>query len=177
MNGHGLPAFIDPQRLAAGNRTLSGSVATRNMSRLHEAVLTADEQVRVALWFAPHGECRGEIGGTVELTVRLQCQRCLHPVAVRLAPEVRLGLVQSEDQADQLPAELEPMLVHDDQCRLQDLVEDELLLALPLVPMHSADSPDCIQMESGARPEVEAGSAGHDRKQPFHELAALKKKQ
>ena len=68
----------------------------------------------------------------------LQCQRCMQAMEVPLRSTVRVALIASAVEADALPEEIEPMLVPDGHVSVADLVEEELLLALPIVALHEA---------------------------------------
>ncbi|MCK8516490.1 YceD family protein [Methylonatrum kenyense] len=177
MTGRGLPAFIDPFRLAAAGGRLNGRLPLAIMRRLGEALLDQSGEVRVALQFDRHQDCHGQVVGQVEARVRMRCQRCLRPAELELLVPVSLGVVRSESEAERLPHELEPLLVGDDRYRLSDLVEDELLLALPVVPMHSENATECVPgtMEFKSEGATESGAA--DTERPFDVLAALKKQQ
>jgi uncharacterized protein len=102
-----------------------------------------------------------------------ECQRCLQPVALALALERSLRFVRTEDEAARLDAESEDdVLALERAFDLRALVEDELLLALPLVPTHEV-CPEPLPMEAAAEEGDEASAqAAH----PFAALAALKGK-
>ena len=72
--------------------------------------------------------------------VQLLCQRCLRPVDVTVSSDRLLYLAGSEAEAERLEATLAEedieVLVVDGALDLAGLVEDEVLLTLPLVPMH-----------------------------------------
>ena len=99
------------------------------------------------------------------------------PMQKTLVSRFTLGLVTSDEQAQQLPKELEPFLTDDFSADLWSLVEDELLLVLPPFPLHERD-------ECPARKELEAFEPDESvdepvRKSednPFSVLADLKTK-
>jgi uncharacterized protein len=103
-----------------------------------------------------------------ETKIALQCQRCLAPVDVVLAIERKFLFVPGEDTAAQLDASHEDdVLALTRALDLRELVEDELLLALPLVPLHDAcPAPLSIVADEGTAQE---------RPNPFAALAALKR--
>ena len=103
-------------------------------------------------------------------TVPLTCQRCLHPVPVELLIEQDFRFVADEatalaedDESD------EDLLVLEDQFDVLALMEDELLMALPLVPMH----PTCLSEQAPTSKEEEAILADA-KPNPFAVLASLK---
>jgi uncharacterized protein len=71
----------------------------------------------------------------------MTCQRTLKRFAQPIDSTSDVAVVASESEADALPEDLEPKLVPDGRLRLVELVEDELLLALPLVPRDPASEP------------------------------------
>jgi uncharacterized protein len=97
-----------------------------------------------------------------------ECQRCLQPVRLALAVDRPLRFVDDEATAAALDADCEEdVLVAERPFDLQALVEDELLLAMPLVPLHEACSMPLTSGASGSAPEPDAVH-------PFAALAALR---
>lgn len=92
----------------------------------------------------------------------LQCQRCLGPLEFPLAVSNDLELASSQAEIDAADDDLDRVLAsaHLD---VATLVEDEAILALPMISMHES----CVEIE---KPQKSAGSS------PFAALAALKKK-
>jgi uncharacterized protein len=82
---------------------------------------------------------------------------------------VRLAIVANEKQAELVSGDREPMLVTDGQLFLMDLIEDELILALPIIPRHPEG--EC------PRDESQGGEEGGQRaaENPFAVLRSLKK--
>ncbi len=73
---------------------------------------------------------------TAGAEVALQCQRCLQPMTLRLQGSSRVALVESEAAVAEVPPEFETALAPEGRMRLADLLEEELLLALPPAPRH-----------------------------------------
>lgn len=100
-----------------------------------------------------------------------ECQRCLQPVALPLALSQHLRFVRGEDEAARLDAESEEdVLALERVLDLRELVEDELLLALPLVPRHET----CPQPLANPVQDEEA-DAPPERRNPFAALAQLRR--
>lgn len=106
---------------------------------------------------------------SVEAEVVLQCQRCLAPMTQRLAGGSRVALVESEAAAAGAPAELETALAPEGRLRLVDLLEEELLLALPPAPRH----PEGQCPGDATRPETE--ELVEPAQRPFASLGELLK--
>lgn len=76
--------------------------------------------------------------GRVRATVILLCQRCLQPMAWPVDAGLRLGLVSGTAAGPELPEDYEPYEWPGGVVEIASLVEDELLLALPIVARHAA---------------------------------------
>ena len=104
-----------------------------------------------------------------EADVILQCQRCLRPLDEAVHVDRHFRFVADEDTATALDDEIEDeVLVLEKSLNLRDLVEDEMLLALPLVPRHDV-CPEAIPMQFGDVEIVE------EKANPFASLAILRK--
>ncbi|MEK8031833.1 YceD family protein [Ideonella sp. DXS29W] len=175
---------IDPRRLdvgafvaAAGE--LSGEWPLTELERLSGSVLGAHPEGEPIHWQV-QGEQRPVTGGEPEVwlhvtaqgCVSMQCQRCLGPMPAALDVDRWIRFVRDASQAEALDAELEEdVLELQRHMDLRELVEDELLLELPLVPRHEA-CPQPLPMT----PEQDAVDEPSPRPNPFAALAQLKKK-
>ena len=104
---------------------------------------------------------------SVEASLPLTCQRCLAPMAWPVASHARVAIVADLGVADRVAPDLETVLAPDGRITVGDLVEEELLLSLPIVAMH-ADS-ECCRAMPGDEP-------GEETQKPFAGLAALLKR-
>jgi uncharacterized protein len=164
------PLRLDVAAAAADGAALSGRWPLATLERLHTAGdgdLAADWQARFAQRQVP-GEPAPQVWLHLQAQAQVarECQRCLQPVLLRLAVDRAFRFVPSEDEAAALDADSEDdVLAASRRFDLRALVEDELLLALPLVPKHE-QCPAPWQPEPAAAPP-----AGH----PFAALAALRR--
>jgi uncharacterized protein len=158
-----LPAYIQPVRLAELGRTLEGRLPLARMRRLADMLSDRGGEAAVRLEFRREGRGRATVRGTIRAGLRLTCQRCLEPFELILDLPVRL--VRSDVEAGRLAEEEDPLLVDEDQAlSLAELVEDELLLALPQVPAHPPP---------GCRVLAEGEASAESRPSPFSALAEL----
>jgi uncharacterized protein len=165
----GLPQQIDVRRFAESGRHLEGEVLLEDCPRLNQITSACENPVAVVLDFEKQPGSRLVIHGNVHGQVILECQRCLEPATIDLDCEVSIGVVGSEAEAELLPDELDPVIV-EDELNLIELIEDELLLALPIVPVHEhCDLPQAVM--SGEKHNAEPPK----RENPFAVLASLKK--
>lgn len=162
---HGLPDQIDVWRAVSGRYAYAGTLAIAAFTRLRDYLAEAVGSVEFELAFGNDdlGQAFAEL--TVSGELPLVCQRSLetyrHPLAVRQ----KLGLIRREEQEAALPPGYEPCLVPGDGLVVPvELIEDELILALPLVPVRP-----------GSEPAGEVGEAAETRRpNPFAALKSLK---
>lgn len=181
------PVEYDAHRLDVGafavdGAQLEGAWPVSGMARLSEdSPPAADGVAPGEVSWRVEGEARPVKGGEPELwlhleasaTVSRECQRCLAPVAVPVSVDQWLRFVSDETQAAELDADSDDdVLALPRWLDLQELVEDELLLALPLVPSHD-ECPQPLPMSSAPLPDE--GGAAAEQANPFAALAALKK--
>lgn len=107
------------------------------------------------------------LDGEVNADLELNCQCCLEPVSYHVQSRFRFGLISSDEEAGLLPEEFEPLLVSGSEQSLIDLVEDELLLSLPIVARHDEECSEVLLKHKDDEDE----KVQHDTHRPF---AALK---
>ena len=122
------------------------------------------------LEFVVDEQGRPIVQGTIAAGLTLRCQRCLEPMVVSLELPVRLALVQSEAEEQNLPPGFEALMVGERPIPLAQIVEDELILGLPLVPMHPEQACKVVK-DYG----VDAGEGADQSANPFGVLATLKR--
>jgi uncharacterized protein len=132
-----LPEFIEPYRLAETQRILTGEIPVARMKRLSPLLLSDAGNVQVSLVFGIDDIGQANVTGQVDTIVTMQCQRCMESMDVAVNAEVSLAFVTTEKQAQALPSYYEPLIV-EEETLLSELVEDEIILALPAVPLHEA---------------------------------------
>ena len=105
----------------------------------------------------------------------LVCQRCLEPMQWPVGGTARVALIATESEADRVPQEFETVLAPENRIRVRDLVEEELLLSLPLVALH-ADPGECTGQEPEHKPEADPNAPAPDTQRPFERLGELLKR-
>ena len=166
--------------MAETGARLEGGVPLARLSRFRDAVLAIPEGglCKVSLAFSADGERRRIVRGELEAEVELECQRCMSGMVSTLRSSFELGVVTSDEQARQLPAELEPFVTDGDAVDLWTLVEDELLLALPAYPLHEREecpaAPELEALEPGSGEDDSRAEADDRRDNPFSVLKGLK---
>ncbi len=129
---------IDPLRLAKTGRALSGSYELRQFDRINASLKDGSKvQVSFKLEFSRDDKNQlFSIVGDLETVLPQVCQRCMQPMQHQLSIAIKLAIVSNEEEAENLPAEFEPYIDTGVPVKLQDFIEDELLLAMPLVSLH-----------------------------------------
>ena len=138
-----IPAKV--QALKALNRRehYEGDLPLTQLPRLGPVLAETAGGLHVTLDAGRDGEGAAWLRGAVTGQLSLTCQRGLHPFGWRCDVPVELRLVFDEGEEAQLAKDHEPYLVQDDRLPLRDMVEDEVLLALPMMPR--CDDPNCIK--------------------------------
>jgi uncharacterized protein len=135
---------LDVEAFARDGATLAGRVALQDLPRLAGELRAGDDGAQAVNWTAT-GAMRRLHGGHLRATIALQahaeaaltCQRCLGVVREALQIDRLFAFVADEDEASRLDEESEEdVLVLSRAFDLVGLLEDELILALPLVPRH-----------------------------------------
>ncbi len=170
-----LPHYIDPQRLAEQQAELAGSYPLAALDRLVSSLHSATGEVTFQLSFGMSGD-RAVVTGQVATRLPLTCQRCLRPVSWSVNRDISLGVILNPDQVADLPDCYEPLVVAPDgTVALRDIVEDELILELPVVAFHPlAVCPARDQVSNYGPGETEALEELDQRPNPFAVLQGLK---
>lgn len=165
-----LPDTVDAWRMVAAGRSFQGSLPLSRMSRLAPSLADTDGVVTFDLQFTRDALGVAQLLVHVETALPLICQRSLERFALPVNLDNRLGLIEHERDEAGLPPDCEPLLLEDGQLSLLAVVEDELLLALPLIPVN----PDSEPVETSD--DVEQAAAPQATPSPFAVLGEMMKK-
>jgi uncharacterized protein len=171
------PGRLDVGRFAEAAGTLSGAEPLQTYPRLSAELAGPPADGRVQ-WEAVGAEHDGQAGTplpwlhlTASTTVPLICQRCMTPVDVDLQVDRWFRFVADEDTAAAEDEESEEdVLVASRDFDLHTLIEDELLMEIPVTPRHE-HCPEPVKM-SATDPDFEAAEAA--RPNPFAVLGTLR---
>ena len=177
------PDFIDPWKAADGRRTFQGTMPMKRLNRLgpilapendeQDPQLVARDDARFTARFSYDEQglviIRLEVGAVLPLI----CQRSLAPYREKV--ERRSLLVVIEDIAEQelIPESYDPVLVEHRRLALQDIVEDELLLAIPQVPRNPEI--EAIELSTDEEVSISSETVKEQSHRPFAGLAGLMK--
>ncbi|HSY06107.1 MAG TPA: YceD family protein [Steroidobacteraceae bacterium] len=102
----------------------------------------------------------------------LECQRCMRPMQQPLEVHARFALAASETEAERVPQELETVLAPGGRTTIAELVTEELLLTLPIVPLHAQGAAaHCTPAPAAAAPAPQG-----ETHKPFARLGELLKR-
>lgn len=133
-----LPKYINPLRLAEHEETITGQLPLKLFHRLSDLLIDDEGVVKINLRFGRDAQYYHYVLGFISSTLILRCQRCLQPIEYPIAITVSLSPVFSLETAKKLPAHYEPLWLETEQIEVVEMIEEELLLALPLIPKHDA---------------------------------------
>jgi uncharacterized protein len=166
-----LPDRLDLYATAEAGRVLQGRIKLASLDRVLSLLATREGELQVLLELGRDQDGTRYLTGSIKGMLVLQCQRCLEPMEYPLDVRPRLGLVQSQDEAERLTEFYEPLILTREPALLAEVISDEVLLALPIVPLHE-DMSKC-QALATAFPAPASTPANN----PFAVLEQLKQKQ
>ena len=170
LPGTSVPEVLDAWRMVAARRGFEGRLPLSAFERLRDSLCDAEGEVRFALDFDRDALQVAYVELRIEAQLPLECQRSLRRFELPLRLVQRLGLIRDEADEAGLPEGYEPLLVPDDgMLRPTELVEDELILAVPVVAV--APGTDAMERDWPADEEARQQAS------PFAALASLKQKQ
>lgn len=165
-----IPEQIDPFRCAEQDLHIDGTVRMTDMPRLSTHLNQTNGLAEVKLHFGKDEQGVVFIEGEVNAPLELRCQRCMEPYSCEIMSNFLLGVVKSLDEANALPSSYEPALTLEGQLALRELIEDELILNLPIIPRHE---PEACHVKMPLRDD---GWKEGEFTKPFQVLKSLKHK-
>ena len=130
-----LPETVDAWRMVQARRLFNGSLPLAAMGRLRDSLAATQGVVTFDLEFGRDDLGVAYVHVRADTALSLICQRTLEIFALPVHIDTRLGLITVEAEEAALPTGYEPLLTSDGALRLADVIEDELILALPVIPV------------------------------------------
>ena len=159
-----LPKQIDPWRVSEQGLSYTGVAELIDFPRLAPLLIRQQGSVGYAFRLSRDGLGRPLIEGHAETTLWQTCQRCSQPVAITVDSDFQLVVVEGLDEAAALNDAFDPLMADDEKINLLDLLEDELLLSLPVVARHE----ECHAWQ------YDEPISAEERENPFRILQKLK---
>ena len=160
-----LPARFKAAEAVARRQLLTGVLPVALLPRLAEALSGPAELLTISAEFQTHPRSVGRAKGRITGLLPLTCQRSLQVFDWPLDVSFDWIMVRDEAEEERLLADADPVMLDDEQLLLHEAIEDEVLLALPLIPL-APDAP---------MPSVpEASGAASKGKKPQGKTKALR---
>ncbi|OGT36992.1 MAG: hypothetical protein A3F12_00940 [Gammaproteobacteria bacterium RIFCSPHIGHO2_12_FULL_38_14] len=165
-----IPEHVDPIRYAEQDLSIQGLVKIAELHRLSALILPSTDDIHVHLQFGVDEQGVIFLKGRLTVKLTLQCQRCMEPFIYEIMPDFTLGIVKTLDEADALPSYYEPVLMEEGRLSLSTLIEDEVILNLPIIAKHE------LEHCKVKTPLAGIDSTLQEVKNPFQVLESLKVK-
>ncbi len=169
-----VPDYVDARKIFAQRAHISGTVPLSRFKRFCELLASPEGELKVSLQFGLDERHRRIVEGSIETCVEVVCQRCLEQTNAELKESFKLGIVESEAQIERLPDDVDPWLTTEIRLALVDILEEQLILAMPIVSYHPQGCKSVL-VESGegtAKGETRIAMQRDDN--PFAVLRKLK---
>ncbi|MEK8021990.1 MAG: YceD family protein [Candidatus Parabeggiatoa sp.] len=163
-----LPTLIEPVGLAFQGKQLKGQVSLMQMSRLHDSLCEVGGEVYIDWLFTTDDKQRPTVIGSVQTLLKMICQRCLQPMQWPIDAKVALIILKNGQTEDELPVGYEALTLTSTQVSLITLIENELILALPIVARHTTCPSNEYQLAENFNKDLTY------QNNPFHVLSELK---
>jgi len=161
-----LPTSIEPLKLAQMGSHLKGQVALAKMTRLHNSLCDFQGNVEIDWLFSIDKKHHPTILGNLQAQLILQCQRCLQPMQWLIDKSLALTFLTNEQDEEILPTGYEAITWTGASIQLMALIEDELILALPIIAKHDKCPSNEYKLSENINDNFQ-----HN---PFHILGTLK---
>ena len=137
-----LPDQLKLFNFAKKEINLSGLYQISDFPKVSEIVSNKRDKVVVELSFYLKNNKTPCVEGIIELDVVLACQRCLDNLSIALKVNINLAFVRNDQESEELDLNYDIYVIEEEELATHDLISDEILLSIPMVPIHDYD---CIK--------------------------------
>jgi len=141
-----LPVQLKLFNFAKKEISLSGIYQISDFPKISEIARNKKDNVRVDLSFYLKNNKTPCVEGIIELDIVLACQRCLDDLSIALKVDFNLAFIRHGQESDELDSLYEIYVIEEEELATHDLISDEVLLSIPMVPIHDYD---CTKKISG----------------------------
>ena len=138
----GLPDQLKLFNFAKKEISLSGLYQISDFPKISEIASNKSDNIRVDLSFYLKNNKTPCVDGIIELDIVLACQRCLDDLSIVLKVNFNLAFVKHDQQSEELDSNYEIYVIEEEELATHNLISDEILLSIPMVPTHNYD---CIK--------------------------------
>ena len=149
-----LPDQLKLFKFAKKEISLSGLYQISDFPKISEIANNKKENIRVDLSFYLNNNKIPCVDGIIDLDIVLACQRCLDDLSIALKINFNLAFVRHNQKFEEIDSHFETYVIENEELSTHDLISDEILLSIPMVPTHDYD---CIK-EFNEQEIVEAKS-------------------
>ena len=136
-----IPVFIDPNKAAKQKLAFKGAIASKHLKRLLGTSQGMAPEVNITLQFGVDVQGLVYIEGTASTELLLTCQRCMGTYHQPVQAKLSYSPIDLNKDLDDLPERYEAIEVDEHGLiHVHHMIEDELLLSIPLVPSHSDEA-------------------------------------
>jgi uncharacterized protein len=173
------PDFVDPWKAAEGQRVFVGTMPLKRMERLSPLLVSTGGEAGFEACFYFDRQRNAIIKVAVKADLVLLCQRSLGPYTETVQRTSLLAVIRDIAEQDMMPANYEPLVLETGgrergKLALLELVEDELLLALPQIPKNPAV--DEIELSTDGEVRPPSDDKEEHLQRPFAGLAGMLEK-
>jgi uncharacterized protein len=139
---------IDGISFAKKSESLQGKIAVSRLERVRDSLASSQGELTFQLDGELDAQHRANLRLSVSGQVQLTCQRCLTEFSHALTLNNRFVLVARESELPDIDEEDTDVdfLLADEKLNVQELIEDEIILSLPLAPRHGGE---CVKVGTG----------------------------
>ncbi len=160
--------FIQPRKLATKQGELHYHWDIADFERLDGLLYNNQGQIEILLKGRFDDRQRCLVDAKIKAKVQLECQTSFEPIDYEIDTEITYCSVINEEQIEHLEDEYEALLLDDGQVDIKQVIEDELILSLPIVA-NKASGDSTVKLSFGELPEEKPQD-----KNPFAALKDLK---
>lgn len=164
--------MLDVRQAAVRGVAVSGMLKPQHLQRFRPLLAGDEGTISSEIVFSRDEERRYLMRVVIEADVMVTCQRCLEAMPQHLSSESTLAVVWTDEEATHVPKHLDALVVDDAPCDLWEVVEDELVLALPAFSYHVTE--DCKMKTAAFSDPLPDRGPGPEKPNPFNVLAQLK---
>jgi uncharacterized protein len=173
---------VNAKELAARAAVVERRLEQAQLARVTEAGGLPGTRIDAQLRFGTF-EGRTTVDVRVAGVAMIACQRCMQPCESTVDEVAQVMIVRDEDEV--VPGGYEPFVGMPEHLSLTALIEEQVLLAMPLVPMHELGSPQCrsngaevvaLTPSSADEPQAASAAAVEEKQTPFANLRELLEK-
>lgn len=170
LMSNSMPGFVDPYKMAKKQQALQGTVAVASMLRVTKLLASDDGELAYSLLFDVDADDCCYISGKLEGKLLMNCQRCLQDFWHEIDCSFKVSPVPNDEAAKELASDYEPVIIEDAKLDPAELLEEELILVMPIVAMHHLNDKSCKETAKILEDKVQEST------NPFRVLQELKLK-